>query len=95
MHESTPASPRLRAAAALALVIALIAAFAWLTHSGVAGAAPTTPSNGAPAATQPYGSGDTAAPAADGHPCPKDQQGSGDSGAQPTAPSQGESTANL
>jgi len=77
VHESTPASPRLRAAAALAMIVAVIAVFAWLTHSSVAGAASATPTPTAPAATQPYGSD---------HPCPKDEQGSDGSGSQQSAP---------
>ncbi len=84
MQEHTTGSPRLRAAAAVVMVVAVIAVFAWLAHSSVAGAASATPGGTAPAATQPYSSSTPAA----GHPCPKDEQGSGDSGGQPAAPSQ-------
>jgi hypothetical protein len=70
------------------MIVVVIALFAWLTHSSVAGAASATPSTNTPAATQPYGPNDSAAPAANGDPCPKDEQGSGGSGSQPSAPSQ-------
>ena len=84
MQEHATGSPRLRAAAAVVMVVAVIAVFAWLTHSSVAGAASATPGGSTPAATQPYSS---STPAAD-HPCPKDEQGSGNSSGQPAAPSQ-------
>lgn len=94
MQHSTAPAPRWRAAVAGAMVVVVIALFAWLAHSAVAGAASATPGAGSPAATQPYGAGNgSVRPAADGRgPCPKDRQGSGgsSSGQQP-APGQSES----
>lgn len=96
MQEHTRASPRLLAAAAIALVVAAIVAFSWLSGSSVAGAAGTGGSSPSaqfePVQSEGYSAPGDARGARDGRDCPEHQQGGGDgqsSGGsdQPAAPS--------
>jgi len=81
VQDHTRAAPRLMTVAAIALVVAAMAAFAWLSSGGVADAAGTggsTPS----VQTQPVQSDGERAPDGerrDGKPCPE-EGGGGESG---------------
>lgn len=82
MQDNTRTAPRLTTLAAIALVFAATAAFAWLAIGGVADAAGTggsTPS----VQTQPVQSDGESAPDGerrDGKPCPEEDGGAGASG---------------
>ena len=81
MDEHTRAAPRLMTAAAIALVVAALAAFAYLAGGGVAGAADTSGGGIAASSGQlrpVQESGDeNAPPERGGHPCPEEVRGSG------------------
>ena len=82
MQDNTRMAPRLITLAAIALVVAATAVFAWFSIGGVADAAGTggsTPS----VQTQPVQSDGERAPdreGRDGKPCPEEEGGSGASG---------------
>jgi hypothetical protein len=85
VQENTRAAPRLMAVAAIALVAAALAAFAWLSNSDVAGAAGNASGQAPSGQFQPVqdnGSDQQAAPDRDndGHPCPEEQGGGGSRG---------------
>ena len=81
MEEHTRAAPRLMTAAAIALVVAALAAFAYLAGGGVAGAADTSGGGNAASSGQlrpVQESGDeNAPPERGGHPCPEEEGGLG------------------
>lgn len=84
MQEHTRASPRLLAAAAVALVVAAIVAFSWLSGGDVAGAAGTTGGSApsgqlAPVQSEGYSAPGDARGPRDGRDCPEHRQGGGSS----------------
>ncbi len=81
MEEHTRTAPRLMTAAAIALVLAALAVFAYLAGGAVAGAADTSGGGNAASSGQlrpVQESGDeNAPPERGGHPCPEEEGGSG------------------
>jgi len=81
VEEHTRTAPRLMTAAAIALVLAALAVFAYLAGGAVAGAADTSGGGNAASSGQlrpVQESGDeNAPPERGGHPCPEEEGGSG------------------